>query len=197
MERLALIEKITARADRRSGDIESFGLHGRYDFVCHDKNGKEKWRDHIDNVITTVGKNLLLDTILAGSAYTVTGPFLGLISSVDYTSAPVASDTMASHSGWYEVDASTHLPTVAARLTTNGGWASASAGSKALTTALAFYIIAGGTLKGSFLVLGAGAVDTLGSTAGTLLSAGLFVAGDKALDATDTLYVSYTLSANA
>jgi hypothetical protein len=31
----------------------------------------------IDNLVTTAGKNLLLDTVLAGEDYTVVGPFIG------------------------------------------------------------------------------------------------------------------------
>lgn len=45
------------------------------------------------------GKNVMLDNALAGSAYTVTGPFLGLISSSGWSSV-AAADVMTSHSGW-------------------------------------------------------------------------------------------------
>src|SRR5690349_14341590 len=57
--------------------------------------------EEFPNTVVTVGKNLALDTFLAGSAYTVTGPYMGLISSVGY-SAISAADTMASHAGWAE-----------------------------------------------------------------------------------------------
>ena len=53
-------------------------LIGRYTFECFDKDGKLKWTEVIDNTVVTVGKNLALDTFLAGSAYTVTGTISGI-----------------------------------------------------------------------------------------------------------------------
>jgi hypothetical protein len=172
---------------------EEMKAKGQYFAQCFDKYGNLKWEDTIDNVVTTLGKNFLLDRALAGSSYSAVGPFMGLISSVSYTGVPVAADTMASHATWYEVSATTYFPTVAARLTCNGGWNSAGSGSKALTSALSFSIITNaGTVKGCFLVTDTGAVATLGSAAGTLYSAGVFTGGDKAVGVGDTLQVSYT-----
>src|SRR4029077_20490953 len=94
---------------RGTGLDEGAEAHGRYEIECIGADGKPKWRDTIDNVVQTVGKNLALDTFLAGSAYTVTGPFMGLISSTSYT-AVAAGDTMASHSGWLEAG-SANAPT--------------------------------------------------------------------------------------
>ena len=86
----------------RGGGIGEQGCaHGRYEIECCGADGHLKWRDTIDNVVCTVGKNLMLDTAFAGSAYTVVGPYMGLISSTSYT-AVAAGDTMASHSGWLE-----------------------------------------------------------------------------------------------
>jgi hypothetical protein len=194
-EIMELQDKTDAVIVRNSSEEEVMEAKGTYVFKCFDKDGKLKWEDVIDNLVTTLGKNALLDAALAGSSYTVVGPFMGLISSVSYTTGPAAGDTMGSHGGWYEVAASTYFPEIAARITTNGGWNSAAAGAKALTSALSFSIInTGGTVKGAFLVFGAGAVATLGSTAGTLLSAGTFSGGDKVLSVGDTLQVSYSMS---
>lgn len=151
-----------------------------------------KWQDTVKNVVTDVGKNLLLDTGLAGSAYTVTGPYMGLISSVGYTSVPVAADTMASHATWVEAGNSTNYPLFTARIAPS--WSAASAGSKATSAAVSFTIGAtGGTLKGCFLVFGSGAVTTLADTNGTLLSAGLFTGGDKVVSPSDVVNVTYSL----
>jgi hypothetical protein len=196
MEKVQVEDQYSATVMRKGDDGEAVGLKGKYFFKCFDKGGTLKWEDTIDNVVMTAGKNVALDAFLAGSAYTATGPFMGLISSVGYTSTPVAADTMASHPTWFEVDASTHFPIVAARITTNGGWSAASAGVKSLATPISFTIITtGGTLKGGFLVYGSGAVATLGSTAGTLLSAGLFTGGDKVVGVGDVVQVSYSMTA--
>ena len=120
---------------------------------------------------------------------------MGLISSVGYAGAPAVGDQMTSHSNWAECDTSTHTPNIAARLTTNGGWSAASGGVKALSGTVNFSIItAGGTCKGLFLVFGTGAVATIGSTAGTLLSAALFSGGDQVCSVGGTLQVSYSLT---
>lgn len=191
MEQVNAIENSGASVVRGGGMGEQADAHGRYVFQCFDKDGKLKWEDTIDNVVTTVGKNLALDTFLAGSAYTA-NVFLGLISSVSYT-AVAAGDTMASHAGWFEVSATTYFPTVAARLAPT--FAAASSGSKATSSAVAFSIITNsGTIKGCFLVFGTGAVATLGSTAGTLYSAGTFSGGDKVVSVSDTVNVTYTAS---
>jgi hypothetical protein len=158
---------------------------------CFDKDGNLKWEDVIENVVVTVGKNLALDTYLDGSAYTVVGPYMGLISSVGYTGV-AAADTMASHSGWDEAGP-TYAPDYAGDRKTCV-WAAAAAGSKALSAALSFVFSETGTVKGCFIVYGTGAVATHDSTAGVLYSAGLFTGGDKAVVDTDTLNVSYTAS---
>jgi hypothetical protein len=176
----------------RGGGIgEQADAHGRYEIECIGADGKLKWRDTIENVVATVGKNLALDTFLAGSAYTVTGPYMGLISSVSY-SAVSASDTMASHAGWLEAGG-TNAPTYTGNRPT-AAWSAASAGSKALSSAASFAISGSGTVKGAFVIFGSGAVATKDNTAGTLWSAGVFAAGDKVVVASDTLNVNYSSS---
>jgi hypothetical protein len=74
---------------------EILHIGGTFTAWLVDKDGLEQRRDTAENTVVTVGTNLILDQALAGSAYTVTGPFMGLISSVSYT-AIAAGDTMAS-----------------------------------------------------------------------------------------------------
>ena len=170
--------------------MEQAEAHGRYYITCL-RNGSVLWVDTIDNLVVDGGKNYALDTYLTGSAYTVTGPFIGLISSVSYTTGPASTDTMASHPGWFEVSATTYFPTVAARLTP--GWSAAAAGSKSFSSPVSFTIITnGGTLKGCFLVFGAGATSSLGSTTGVLYSAGTFSGGDKPVSPNDVIQISFT-----
>ena len=170
---------------------ESAEAHGTYYVECFDADSNLKWADTIENVVCTVGKNLALDTYLAGSSYTVVGPYMGLISSTSY-SAVAAADTMSSHSGWLEAG-NANAPTYTAPRKTCA-WSAASAGSKALSAALVFAITGTGTVKGCFITYGSGAVSTIDNTSGTLYSAGLFTGGDKVVANGDTLNVSYTAS---
>jgi hypothetical protein len=177
----------------RGGNMrEGAEAHGKYEFVCIGPDGKERWRDTIDNVVCTVGKNLMLDTALAGSSYSVVGPYMGLISSVSYGAGPVAGDTMTSHAGWTEAGG-LNAPTYTAPRKTCA-WSAASAGSKALSAALSYAITSAGTVKGAFVVYGTGAVSTIDNTAGTLWSSGLFSGGDKTVGSGDTLNVNYSTS---
>jgi hypothetical protein len=171
---------------------------GKYYVTCTDKDGNLKWEDTIDNVVCTVGKNVMLDAALAGSPYSVTGPFMGLISSVSYGAGPVVGDTMSSHSGWYEAGTGSYYPLYhfsGSSIRGTCAWAAAGSGSKALSAALAFSIVTtGGTVKGAFIVYGTGAVNTIGDTNGYLYSSGLFSGGDKVLGVGDSLNVSYQTS---
>ena len=171
--------------------LEQAKATGFFTAVCIDSNGQEKWSTTAENTVTTVGKNLALDTYLAGSSYTVVGPFMGLISSTSY-SAISASDSMSSHAGWLEAGLA-NTPTYTGNRKT-AAWSSASSGSKALSAALSFAITGSGTVKGAFLVYGTGAVATKDDTNGTLYSAGLFSGGDKTVGNGDTINVSYTAS---
>jgi hypothetical protein len=190
-ERAQAREQNDASVVRGSGLGEHAEAHGRYEVECIGADGKLKWRDTIENIVCTVGKNLMLDTAFAGAAYTVVGPFMGLISSVSYTAVAVG-DTMASHTGWLEAGG-TNAPTYSGNRKT-AVWSAAAAGSKALSAALGFAITSSGTVKGAFLVYGTGALNTKDNTAGTLWSAGTFSTGDKAVVNGDTLNCQYSSS---
>jgi hypothetical protein len=190
-ERAQARECADASIIRGSGLGEHAEAHGRYEIECRGPDGKLKWRDTIDNVVATVGKNLMLDAALAGTAYTVTGPFMGLISSTSYT-AVAAGDTMASHAGWLE-GGGTNAPTYSGNRKT-AAWSAATAGGKALSAALSFAITSSGTVKGAFLNFGTGAVNTKDDTGGVLWSAGTFSTGDKAVVNGDTLNCNFSTS---
>jgi len=190
-ERASAREHNDASVIRGSGLSEHAEAHGRYEIECIGADGKLKWREVIDNVVCTVGKNLMLDTAFAGAAYTVVGPFMGLISSTSYSSV-AAGDTMASHSGWLEAGGATAPTYTGARKT--AVWSAATAGGKALSATLSFAITSSGTVKGAFLVYGTGASATKDDTGGVLWSAGTFSTGDKAVVSSDTLNVNYSTS---
>jgi hypothetical protein len=146
-----------------------------------------KWKDAIENTVVTVGKNHILDTELAGSSYTAAW-FMGLISLTSF-SAIAAADTMASHAGWLEAGTA-NAPTYSQGTRPAPAFSAASAGTKSTSAAVVFSITSTGTVKGGFL----NTVSTKDGTTGTLLSAGLFTGGDKAVANLDTLNVTYSLS---
>lgn len=171
---------------------EGMGIEGHYYVECRDKDGNLKWTDEFPNLVVAVGKQLTLDTLLKGSSYSVTGPYLGLISN-SFTAA--ATDTMSSHT-WTEFTAYT-VGGSAVRGTASFG-SSSSTGStpsnvtSSTASAITYTITgSGGTVYGCFLVLGTGAVNTQSSTAGTLYSEGLFSTA-KTTTAGDTVSVTYS-----
>lgn len=143
---------------------------------------EDKWVEPVENLVTTVGGNFLLDTGLAGAAYTAAW-YLGLISATGYTTGPDLADTMAVHGGWAE-DVNYSQATRPAP-----SWGAAAAKAKA-TTATLFSINGATTIKGCFL----NTVNTKGGNLGTLYSAGLFTGGDRIVAPGDSINVTYTAS---
>lgn len=200
MEELNVIDKLVAVVLRDTKVSEAVKASGVYHVRCFNKNGDFLWEDTVDNVVTDVGANQLLDSAFGSGP--VAGPYLGLISSVGYTGIPVVGDTMSSHSStnhvWVEAGNGSNYPnwsTPASNARASAAFASASGRAKSLSSAVSFVIATnGGTVKGCFLVFGTGAVATNNSTAGVLYSAGVFSGGDKVLGIGDTLNVSYGTS---
>lgn len=171
-------------------------LRGHFSAVCRDADGKVLWKEEFDNLLTQIGKALLLDQGLAGSSYTAV-EYMGLISSVSY-SAVSGGDTMSSHAGWLEAG-SANAPTYSGnRLTT--AWsastlsgASAYSATKQLSAGLVFTFTGSGTVQGAFLVGGSGASNAIGNTSGTLFAAGAFSTPQPVV-ATNTLTVTYSVT---
>lgn len=161
---------------------EVMKVAGWFDVEYVNPDGTVGWRFSFPNLVTTVGKNFLLDNGLAGSSYTAAF-YLGLISSSGY-SGVAPGDTMSSHAGWTESTVYSNSTRVAV------SWNAASSGSKASTTCT-FNINGSDTVKGAFLTTG----SAKSGTSGTLYSAGLFTGGDQAVTSGGTLNVTYTASA--
>lgn len=176
---------------------EGMGIAGYYHVLGYDKNGDLKWEEKFPNLVNAIGKQLMLDTLLRGSAYTVVGPFLGLINS---GGTFAAADTMTSHAGWTEYTNYTVGTAIRGTAVFAASTSSGTTPSNVTTCAAASitYTItgAGGTIGGCFLVTGTGAVNTQGSTAGTLYSAGNFSVA-KAVTAGDTVAVTYSTTATS
>jgi hypothetical protein len=166
---------------RNSGLDESIGATGVYAVECIGADGQVKWTDTFNNLVTTAGKNDLLDKYMAGSAYTAAW-YLGL---VDGASTPTyaAGDTSASHAGWSESAAYSNSTRPAV------SWSSASSGSKA-SSATAFNINGTATIAGAFLISN----STKSGSTGILYSAGSFTGGNRSVASGDTLNVTYTAS---
>lgn len=179
-------------------DNETVGIAGHYHMECRDSAGNLKWEETFPNLVNSIGKELLLDTLLKGSSYTVTGPFLGLINS---SPTFLAADTMTSHAGWtefidYTVGGSAVRGTAVFASASSAGLSPANITSSAAAAITYTITGAGGTVAGCFLVTGAGAVSTLSNTGGTLYSAGAF-AVPKITTAGDTVAVTYTTTATS
>src|SRR5487761_2548757 len=78
------IDGIGAALGANNGLGDAIRATGVFTATCRDKDGNVLWEEQFHNLLTTVGKNLLLDEGLAGSAYTAT-EYMGLISSVSYS----------------------------------------------------------------------------------------------------------------
>ena len=178
---------------------ESVGMEGCYHVVCRDADGNIKWEEQFPNLVNAVGKQLMLDTLLGGSSYSVTGPYLGLISGASPTFA--AADTMSSHGGWTEFTNYTVGGSAVRGTATFASASSTGTTPSNVTTAAATAIVytitgGGGTVGGCFLTLGSGASSTQGNTGGTLYSAGAFTTA-KVTTAGDTVSVTYSTTATS
>jgi hypothetical protein len=145
-----------------------------YNLVCRDRYGNVKWEETIRNLVTTEGKNDIVDKYFKGSAYTAAW-YLGLKG----TGSAAVGDTLASHSGWTEVTPySGNRPAITFG-TTSGGSNTASA--------VSISINATATVAGAFIA----SVNT--GTSGKLYSAGDFAAS-RSVASGDTLNVTPTVS---
>jgi hypothetical protein len=179
---------------------EAVGIEGFYEVKCHDKDGNLKWEDSFPNLVNAVGKELMLDTLLKGSSYSVTGPFLGLISGASPTFG-TGSDTQTSHAGWteftnYTVGGSAVRGTAVFASATSTGSTPSNVTTSAATAITYTITGAGGTVGGCFLVTGSGASSAQSNTGGTLYSAGAFTTA-KVTTAGDTVSVTYSTTATS
>jgi hypothetical protein len=169
---------------------EMVGAKGRFEMVCHDKDGNEKWRAVRDNLVVNVGVQDMNTKYFTGSAYTAAF-YLGLYGA-GASNNPAAGDTMSSHAGWTEVTAYSQATRVACTFGT-ATTANPSVISNSASPAT-FSINGGATVGGAFLTTN----NTKSGTTGTLFSAADFQSpGDRAVIAGDTITLTYTFSLTA
>lgn len=146
----------------------------RYDFVCTDGDGNVRWTDSFENLVTTPGKNDIIDKYFKGSAYTAAW-FLGLKG----VGTAAVGDTLASHAGWSELTPySGNRPAVT--------FGTSAAGSNT-ATGVAFTITSSATIAGAFVS------SVASGTSGILYSAG-DAAASRAVVNGDTLTVTLTVT---
>ena len=76
-------------------------LKSLYEVQCF-RDGSLLWEESVYNLITTVGKNALLDRTFFSGLVTPTW-YVGLVDTTSFSQF-AATDTMSSHSGWIEND---------------------------------------------------------------------------------------------
>lgn len=175
----------SATLERGAGHNEGFKLDGYYKVECFDAQGNLKWEDEIHNLVTTVGKNFTMDTVLGNTAGGA------VVMGLKGTGTAAVTDTQASHAGWLEVGLANAPTYTAPRKTPTFG--AASAGTKSTSSNVSFAITSSGTVAGCFINIGGS--STIDSTTGTLFSAGDFTGGSKSVANGDTLNVSYSATA--
>jgi hypothetical protein len=169
---------------RGGGARDGLQVHGRFDVECYGPDGVLKWKDTVFNLVTTVGKNDLLDKYLKGSAYTQTFR-MGLAGA----GTKAAADTQTSHAGWSEVGLANAPTYTGNRKDVTMG---AAAAGVSTSPTQSFAMTSSGTVAGCFTNNGGSA--TIDNTTGILFSAGDFTAGSKTVTSGDTINVTYSLS---
>jgi hypothetical protein len=176
---------------------EGMEIGGYYHVIHRDKDGNIKSEETFPNLVVAVGKQLMLDSFLKGSSYSVVGPYLGLIGN---STTFAAADSMTSKT-WteftnYTVGGSAVRGTAAFGSATSSGTTPNNVTTSTATSITYTITGAGGTVYGCFLVTGSGAVNTQSSTAGTLYSEGNFAVA-KAVTAGDTVAVVYNTTSTS
>lgn len=156
-------------------------LRSFYEVECW-RGGVCIWQDAFYNLVTTAGRNNLLDRgFKAGGA--ANAWFVGLVDNASFT-AYAAADTMASHAGWLEssVYANATRPAYVGAAPVAGSMDNSA--SKAV-----FTINASGSVKGAFLTDS----SVVNGAVGTLYGVGS-LAAVRTVTSGDTLNITITLT---
>lgn len=152
-----------------------------YEVECY-RRGELVWEDSFHNLVTTQGKNLLLDVMfrIGGAA---NAWFVGLVNNASFTAYSV-TDTAASHTGWIEATGYSN----ATRRAYVAGTAALGSMSNVLSRAV-FAINATATIKGAFMSNS----SVKGGAAGSLYGVGSFFA-PRSVIIGDDLSIKITLT---
>jgi hypothetical protein len=153
---------------------------------CYDKDGLLKWSAEESNLVVNVGLQYMAGVALTSTTQILTTSWYIGLYGAGASNTPAATDTLASHAGWTEVNPySGNRPAVTFVAATN---ANPSVVTNSASPA-AFSINATQVVGGAFLCSAAS------GTSGTLFSAADFQSpGDRSVVSGDTLNVTYTFS---
>jgi hypothetical protein len=159
---------------------------GRFLMECYDKDGLLKWSAEESNLVVNVGLQYMAGVALTSTTQILTTSWYIGLYGAGASNTPAATDTLASHAGWTEVNPySGNRPAVTFVAATN---ANPSVVTNSASPA-AFSINATQVVGGAFLCSAAS------GTSGTLFSAADFQSpGDRSVVSGDTLNVTYTFS---
>jgi len=161
---------------------QKIGFEGAFVVECFRPDGSLRWREKIDNIVTNVGLDEILDKFWKGSAYTASH-FVGL---TDSSPTVAAADTMSSHGGWVEDENYSESVRQTLTLGTVSSQSVDNSASKAI-----FTMNATTTIGGVFVTTS----NTKGGTTDILISVAAFTEGDRAVINLDTINVTYTSTA--
>jgi len=149
LDKITATDQVAAITKYNTMPSDEMAIHGTYHAICYSIDGFIKWDEPIQNLVTTVGKNLTLDTILGNSAAGA------VVMGLKGAGTAVAADTQASHASWLEVGG-TNAPAYSGNRPTPS-FASAAASSKATSSAVSFSMTSTGTVAGCFINIGGSA----------------------------------------
>jgi hypothetical protein len=184
MEKAKAGDQVSSGLAAKTSWGESAVACGRYYAECRDKDGNLKWTAEGDNLVVNAGLQYMAGTALVSTAQ-ITTWYVGLYGAAA-SNTPAASDTMASHAGWTEIDCYSDATRPAATFA-----AATNANPSVVTNTsnkAVFNIDATATVGGAFLVSN----NTILGTTGTLFSAADFQSpGDRSVVSGDVVSVTY------
>ena len=165
----------------KEGAMGAGRIKGLWDVECYDSEGKLRWVEKIENLITNEGLDHLLDITLSGGTQ-ITTWYVGL---TDDSPTIAAADTMASHAGWAEA---TGYSESVRQTWSDGGVSSQSVDNSA--SKATFSINATDSIGGAFLVSN----STKSGTTGILYAVGAFSGGNRSVESGDSLLITATFT---
>ena len=184
----------SATVTRGATESNQMEAHGRYVAQCFGADGQLKWSEEFDNLVTTEGKNFLLDTVMIGTAGT------GALASVNmfYRMAFIATNTAPVATMTYATPTYTEATSGVIASRGSPAFSASAGGVKSTSAAVSAAIVGTATIYGvSIVVLNAAVVGNLGivsdvaTATAKLYSFGLFGSA-KSVTSGDTLNVSYS-----